>query len=471
MCNFVQKLTVMQIPDEFVRSLEGLGGVAAGLADAIANTTPQVSVRFNRSKSGTQLPDGVAGCPAGDAVPWCSEGLYLDERPQFTPDPLLHAGCYYVQDASSMIIAHVVRHLSKGYGHPVTYLDACAAPGGKTTAAISALPEGSLVVANEYDGKRAMILAENIVKWGYPDVMVTRGDTSRLTRAGVMFDIVGADVPCSGEGMMRKEAAAVTQWSPGLVAECAALQRSILDNLVPLVRPGGYLIYSTCTYNIDENERNVEYLISEYGMEPIEIPTDPSWGIAHGITDSCRHALRFMPHMTRGEGLFMAILRRPADAPTTRMAKTKNRKVANAPVPKEAAAIVSPTMLDTHRLISDGQAVTLIPRTFQAERAAIADTCDVIADGVAVGTVKGRDLIPAHACAMVPDLLADSVPRVELSHDQALDYLRREAVTLPDGTPRGHVIVTYAGHPLGWMKNLGNRANNLYPAEYRIRNL
>lgn len=461
----------MQIPEQFVSSLERLGSVAEGLADAIANTAPQVSVRFNRCKSGAQMPDAVAGCPTGDAVPWCPEGVYLDERPQFTPDPLLHAGCYYVQDASSMIIAHVVRHLTEGCDRPIAYLDACAAPGGKTTAAISALPTGSLIVANEYDGKRAMILAENIVKWGYPDVMVTRGDTARLTRAGVMFDIVGADVPCSGEGMMRKEAAAVAQWSPGLVAECAALQRSILGNLVPLVRPGGYLIYSTCTYNIDENERNVEYLMSEYGMELIEIPSDPSWGIAHGVTDSCAHALRFMPHMTRGEGLFMAVLRRPADVPTLRMAKPKNRKAANAPIPKEATAIVSPMMLDTHRLRCDGQSVTLIPRTFQAERTAIADACDVIADGVAVGSVKGRDLIPAHACAMVPGLVSDSIPRVDLSHDRARDYLRREAVTLPDGTPRGHVIVTYAGHPLGWMKNLGNRANNLYPAEYRIRNL
>ena len=167
----------------------------------------------------------------------------------------------------------------------------------------------------------------------------------------------------------------------------------------------------------------------------------------------------------------MAVLRRPADAPTLRMAKPKNRKTSNAPVPKEATAIISPAMLDKHRLSCDGQTVTLTPRTFQAERAAIAEACDVIADGVAVGTVKGRDLIPAHACAMVPGLVAGDVPRVELSHEQALDYLRREAVTLPDGTPRGHVIVTYAGHPLGWMKNLGNRANNLYPAEYRIRNL
>ena len=203
----------------------GLGDAVAALAEG----SPEVSVRVNRHK-----PSAV---DSAEIVPWCEDGRYLSERPVFALDPCWHQGRYYVQEAGSMFVGHVVRSLSREWTGPVAVLDACAAPGGKTTAVIDALPEGSLVVANEYVPSRAAVLKENIVKWGCPSVIVTRGDTASLSRLGEMFDLVVADVPCSGEGMMRKDEDAVAQWSEGLVRDCAALQWEIVCNLWEILAP------------------------------------------------------------------------------------------------------------------------------------------------------------------------------------------------------------------------------------------
>lgn len=293
------------LPDGFVDSLAALGDKARRLCDALL-TSPSLSVRSNiRKKS----PD-YADFPADGRVPWCDEGLYLSSRPSFTLDPALHQGRYYVQDASSMFLGYVVRQITDGVSTPLLALDACAAPGGKTTALIDALPAGSVVVANEYVPKRAAILKENVMKWGYPGVIVTRDDTSRIPGACADFDIVVADVPCSGEGMMRKDSTAVEQWSQALVDECAVRQREIVDNLWGAVAPGGFFIYSTCTFNRYENEQVVDHMVDDLGAESVDIPVDDGWNIATGIGTSAR-CFRFLPGFTRGEGLFMAVLRKP----------------------------------------------------------------------------------------------------------------------------------------------------------------
>ena len=286
-------------------------------ADALLQalqTEPSVAVRVNRRKA---MP------PATDnPVAWCRSGIYLDARRQFTFDPLLHSGCYYVQDASSMFISHV---LSQVVGNsPVAYLDLCAAPGGKTTAAIDALPDGSLVVANEIDSRRAQILRENVVKWGYPHCVVTNSDASRLGKLHEAFDIVAADMPCSGEGMMRKDDEAVAQWTPALVEQCAARQREIASDIWQALKPGGIFIYSTCTFNRAENEDMVDFLVRSLGAEPVDIVSDPSWGIHKGV-DTPYPCFRFMPHLTRGEGLFMAVVRKNGEYAEKETKKDKNK--------------------------------------------------------------------------------------------------------------------------------------------------
>lgn len=358
-----------------------------------------------------------------------------------------------------MFVGHVASHIVDiTGGTPLHVLDACAAPGGKTTALADALPAGSVVVANEYDRQRASVLAENIAKWGNPAVIVTQGDTSRFRKLRGTFDIILVDAPCSGEGMMRKDAQAVEQWSPALVAQCAARQKEILDNLVDCIAPGGFLIYSTCTFNRQENEEIVEWLTDSYGMQPVAVTVDPSWGImatsAAGVT--CH---RFLPSLVRGEGLFMAVMRVPGTHTPHRPADTRVKSI-----PEVSSWVPSLVTL------KKGDTVfSLPPAALSLYKEIESKAANILAPGVEIATVKGRDLIPAAPLALSTAIAPDAFPRVEVSREEALAFLRRDAVTLPSGTPRGHILLTFGRYPLGFVKNIGNRANNLYPANWRIR--
>ncbi|MBR5638690.1 MAG: RsmB/NOP family class I SAM-dependent RNA methyltransferase, partial [Muribaculaceae bacterium] len=266
----------MKINEDFIRRINNLllSDEARAMLQSIESGEPVISVRFNDAK-------GFVPPAALEMVPWCATGAYLSERPQFTFDPHFHAGSYYVQDASSMFIYHVIKKL---ISKPVNHLDLCAAPGGKTTAALQALPQGSVVVANEIVTPRAQVLRENIIKWGLDNCLVTNDSPKTLGRLENVFDIIAADVPCSGEGMFRKDEEAVSQWSPQLVAQCAARQREILRDIWPALKPGGLLIYSTCTYNLDENEHMAHYIANEMGANFVEVPVEKSWNIAGDLT-------------------------------------------------------------------------------------------------------------------------------------------------------------------------------------------
>ena len=454
---------MMNLPEGFTESLtKGSGATLfAGLPEALA-LDPVTSVRLN----GAKTPDG-GWRDDTRPVGWAPAGRYLASRPAFIFDPLMHQGAYYVQDASSMIIGHVVHCLCAGADNPVSYLDACAAPGGKTGAAIDALPSGSVVWANEYMPHRAAVLRENLAKQGYPLTIVTTGDTARFAGMEVEFDIVAADVPCSGEGMMRKDADAVAQWSPRLVEQCAAIQREILTNIWPALRPGGYLIYSTCTFNRRENEENVRWLIDTFGAEPVEIPVDPSWGIAPAL-DADFPAYRFIPGLTEGEGLFMAIVRKPGDEAFHAPAAVRDirRKSDRRPTQKKAP--------QTAALMAQG-AAWLLPE-WEAKIEIDGDKLIAVFSPQIAGqhprleiaTVKGRDAVPSQQLALSCAYCRGAFPEVEIDRLQALRYLRGEAPELRADTPRGHILLTYRRLPLGFVKNIGNRSNNLYPRPWRI---
>ncbi len=448
------------LPSQFVSRLRQLGLKETDrLIEALENSEPTVSVRPNGSRP--WLPPGVA-----DEVPWLTSARYLDDRPLFTLMPELHQGRFYVQDASSMFVATVLRQLFDCSGRPVTMLDACAAPGGKTTAAIDALPPGSLVVANEFDYRRASVLHENVVKWGYPSVVVSRGDTSRFRKLQSVFDVIAVDAPCSGEGMFRKEEVAVSQWSEALVTECADCQREILDNVWKSLKPGGYLIYSTCTFNRDENEDMVSWLLENHEAESVEIKTGQSWGVVLSpLTDNGIYAYRFMPGVVRGEGLFMSVLRKAGDLPAAADRPDRKREKKDRELSEAAGWLAETDLFDIRR---DGDTIEAVPSLHRKTVALLDRYLDVVSRGVTLATVKGRDLIPDHALAMSSALRRGSFPEVEIDLRSALAYLRCEAIQLPEDTPRGFVIVTYGGYPLGFMKNLGNRANNLYRREWRI---
>lgn len=432
------------------------------LLDALCGE-PETSVRLNRRK----LPP-LPLYPGMSPVAWCVSGNYLEERPQFTLNPLLHSGTFYVQDASSMVYETIVRSIAGD--STIAACDLCAAPGGKTTAILNALPEGSVMLANELIPARASILKENLCKYGYPDLIVTNTDTERLAAMKGRFSLIGVDAPCSGEGMMRKEEAAITQWSEGLIRQCAALQREILGNAVQMLAPGGYLIYSTCTFNTIEDEDNAAWLAATFGMEPIDTGLAGKDGI-QGQVKGDIPCLRFMPGFTRGEGLFLAVFRKPYKPATISRPnlKKKGKKGVKTKTDPRLAAIAKSWIKEDFDIIDhDGRLLALSNAT-----AALLDDIPkgvrIMAAGVEVGEIKGKDLLPTHQLAM-STAMAHPFPEVELTAEDALLYLSKEAITLPEGTPKGFVTATYKGWPIGFLKNLGYRSNNLYPQEYRIKN-
>ncbi len=457
---------------------ETLGAEEAAALVAALDTEPVTAVRLNPRKVREGAPLQVEEAFAqGKSVAWCRDGLVLCSRPQFTLMPEWHGGLFYVQEPASMVISEVVHRLCGRIGRSdIRYLDTCAAPGGKTTAALSALPDEAFVVANEFVPSRANILLENLTKWGAPNAGVTCGDTAAFRKLPVAFDIVAVDAPCSGEGMMRKDEEARRQWSEGLVKQCAALQREIVDNAWTALRPGGYMIYSTCTFNRSEDEEMLRYIADELGGVSVDTGIGSDFGIPGAIVPGL-HALRFMPHRTCGEGLFMGVMRKPGEAlPDT--SKANNASKANKKKRKQKgdakAPDVLPRLLENPESFCFSQSAAGVWHAVPREQAefvtALEGAARVMSAGVALGQAKGKDFIPNPALAL-STAASETFLKVDVDLATALNYLRREAVTLPADTPRGYVTVCYRGLPLGFMKHLGNRSNNLYPQHWRIRNL
>lgn len=450
-----------QLHAQFIENIRQLfpGDEGEQLLSTIAGTAAETSVRVNAAKTAMRPA-------AAERVPWCSTGYYLQGHEPFTFDPIFHAGLYYVQDASSMIVDYIIRRL---IDRPVRYLDLCAAPGGKTTAAVSALPHGSLMVCNEVVPQRAAILKENVMKWGIPGCVVTSDDSSRFGRLTHFFDVVAADVPCSGEGMFRKDPGAVEQWSPALVAQCAERQRLIIDNVWDAIAPGGLFIYSTCTYNRDENEAMVEYIEAKYGATVVGLDLPLEWNVAPGVgKDGC---CRFLPHRTRGEGLFVCVLRKPGDDEARTAFADKRRTGTRSGVAAKVPDAVRNWLTGGSGEFAfslNGDTVVAVPQGLARDVEAVSRQVKVLSGGVEVGTVKGKDIVPSQSLALSTALNRDAFVTVEVGYSDAIAYLRGDAIMLGDA-PRGIVLLQYQGVPIGFAKQLGNRANNLYPREWRIR--
>ena len=450
----------MALPKEFINILTEI--LEADERDRLLNalqTEPQVSIRFN-----PLIPDAESlalqslECSADGRVPWAGNAVYLDHRPQFTLDPLIHMGCYYVQEASSMFLEQAVRKCVSG---PVKALDLCAAPGGKSTLLASLLPEGSLLVSNEIQRSRAQILAENMTKWGRTGVMVTCNTPKQIGQSNLMFDLIAVDAPCSGEGMFRKDEGAVTDWSLQNVEMCAERQRQIIEDIWPALKPGGYLIYSTCTFNRHEDEDNVQWIIEQFGAEAIKIDTNPEWNIKASLTQDNLPVYHFMQHLTRGEGFFLCLLRKPDGA--FREIPQKPFK-ADPSVPAECRKWLN----DGYEYYVKGDSIYALPAPLASDMNQVSKELYALIPGIEVAVRKGHDWVPAHALAMSDALNTEAFNKVDITRKQALEYLHCDALRLEDA-PRGIVLLTYKGIPLGFAKNLGNRANNMYPQEWRIR--
>lgn len=445
----------MELSTEFITRTKALfGNERYACFESALDANPVVSIRYNRDK--------IACGEMWSPVLWATDAEYLDSRPFFTADPFFHAGCYYVQEASSMFLEQVVRQYVET---PVRALDLCAAPGGKSTHLLSVLPKGSILVANEPVPQRTQVLAENIIKWGSPYVAVTRNEPVDFAVLEDFFDFMLIDAPCSGEGMFRKDSFAVEQWSVSNVEQCVKRQRAIIADVWHALRPGGLLVYSTCTFNSAENEECVQWIAEELGAEVLPLNVADDWGITGNLAGSEFPVYRFIPGYTNGEGFFLSVLRKNGSSVA---AKTKrNQPVACSAKIKATVQnwVIAPNEYD---FIMQNDNVVAFPKEHTAVFAELIARTRCVHSGLPIASLKHDKPLPVHALAMSVNINASAFNSVELERVQALSYLHRETLRLPNA-PFGMLLLTYDGVPLGFAKNVGNRANNLYPSEWRIR--
>jgi 16S rRNA C967 or C1407 C5-methylase (RsmB/RsmF family)/NOL1/NOP2/fmu family ribosome biogenesis protein len=449
----------MNLPVSFIERIKvTLGDEAEAFFEALAATAP-VSRRWNPVKK-----QPVFSQPIG----WCDMAEYLSERPIFTLDPHLHAGAYYVQEASSMMIDFALRSVFQKKDKPLKILDLCAAPGGKSTLLANFLGGEGLLVSNEVIKTRVTILKENLIKWGVTNIAITNHEAEDFAALEGFFDVVVVDAPCSGEGLFRKDANAAEEWSLDNVALCSARQKKILANIEKTLAANGVLLYSTCTYNAQENIENVAWLMQNAGYEAITI-TDLSQFGAVTITKDDATGYQCYPHKVKGEGFFFALLRKQNEPLEKAFLPKKFKNLEK--ISKQQNDILKPFFsknVDIECFMKKNGVIVALPSAMLDDAMLLENSLQRIGVGVEVGEIKGKDFVPSQALAL-SRWVAEDFAHVELSLEQALQYLRREPFSLDEQAQKGWSLMRYEGLNLGWAKLLPNRLNNYYPQEWRIR--
>lgn len=447
----------MSWPEDFIRQMQHqLGDQQEAFINSLQAPAP-VSIHLNPRKP---LPLQHAL----ETVPWNPNGRYLSERPVFTLDPLFHAGAYYVMEASSMFLAEAARQCVD-LKEDLNVLDLAAAPGGKTTVLASVLSPNSLLLSNEVINSRYQTLKYNVTKWGYPNIWTLNNDAQGLKNLGPFFDLIVVDAPCSGEGLFRREPEAAREWSPEQVQYCSARQKKILADTIDLIRPGGCLIYSTCTFNELENDQNARWLNKEMGLHPLELNLPPQWNI-----QTTNLGYQFYPHRLKGEGFYLACFRKEG-APLSQERKKKNNfKSPLQKIAKKEKSIIQPWIKAeqdfTAFLHPKTQEIHLIPACLEESAHRIAGHIRKIHLGTVLGSLKRDQLIPSPSWAL-STWKAQSIPAVELEEKEALSFLKKDVLPV-EKIPKGWQLITFKNKGLGWVKGLGNRANNYYPNGWRI---
>ncbi|MEI9947211.1 MAG: Fmu (Sun) domain protein [Chitinophagaceae bacterium] len=455
----------MQLPQRLLDSLKDVKGFDKEAFEKVHASGEQVtSVRINPFKSATvsrepSVEELFHDSRLTSPVPWTQHGFYLAKRPSFTFDPLFHAGCYYVQEASSMFLEQALKQtvdLSK----PLKVLDLCAAPGGKSTHIQSLISKDSLLVSNEVIKSRANILKDNIIKWGCQNVMVTNNDPKDFAKLEGYFDVIVIDAPCSGSGLFRREPEAIEEWSENNVQLCSQRQQRIMADVWAALKENGILIYSTCSYSKDEDEEIVNWLMNELPAANCPLQIDKSWG----ITES-GNGYRFWPDKVKGEGFFIACFQKNNEQEEN-FFKTKNKP--GPATKREMEMIASWTSTDNSQFIKYKNTVYAWPSLLVNDFNWLLSQLRVIYSGILTGELMRDKLVPDHALAM-SGLVKAGVTKIELTYEEAIHYLQRKDLSINPGT-KGWQLVTYQDYNLGWINALPNRINNYYPKELRILN-
>lgn len=460
----------MELPVELLNALKNVKGFDREAFEKIHASGEQVtSIRVNPAKwiigetsekimnVRPEAPLATSYSPLATQIPWTQFGYYLPDRPSFTFDPLFHAGCYYVQEASSMFLEQAVKQtldLSK----PVKVLDLCAAPGGKSTHLQSLLSKESLLVSNELIRSRVNILKDNIIKWGAGNVMVTRNDPADFSGMDNFFDMIVIDAPCSGSGLFRRDEGAIDEWSENNVRLCSQRQQRILSDILPALKKNGILVYATCSYSQQEDEDIVKWMQEDFPLEYCPLAIEPGWGIIE-----TGNGYRFWPDKVKGEGFFLAVLRKQSgeEYPSIRV-KKKQLPLSG----KETELLKDWIMTEELFFIKHKNTVYAWPEARVPELDFLLERLNVIYSGVLAGELIREKLVPAHALAMSL-ITSSSVGGIELSKEETIRYLQRKDIQ-SSSAEKGWQMVCFNGLSLGWVNILSNRVNNYYPRELRI---
>ncbi|MEO7444548.1 MAG: methyltransferase domain-containing protein [Ferruginibacter sp.] len=456
----------MQLPDNLLANLKNIPGFDRQAFIDIHNSEEKItSFRLNPHKTKNITSAEIFEGIEMRAIPWSIDAFYLSTRPSFTLDPLFHAGAYYVQEASSMFLEQALRQ-SIDLGRNLNVLDACAAPGGKSTHIQSLISAESILVSNEVIKSRVSVLAENITKWGADNVVVTNNDTRDFNRLPEYFDVIVVDAPCSGSGLFRKDPNAIKEWGLEQVGICSRRQQSILQDLIPSLKPGGILIYSTCSYSAEEDEAISDFLVQMENLISLPLQVNPEWKIVTSYSPGTESpGYRFYPDKLEGEGFYLSVFQKPGEL-------KKNDHNNGRPKFK---------LLSAAEKVITGKFILLPPPMvlFHFEKSVIAISYDLFEEltlisrslyirqaGIEMGNIIRNEFIPHHALAL-SKFVSPEVYRIELNREDALEYLRRN-IFFPLSEDTGWVLVSYKEIALGWIKVLPGRINNYYPKSWRI---
>jgi 16S rRNA C967 or C1407 C5-methylase (RsmB/RsmF family)/NOL1/NOP2/fmu family ribosome biogenesis protein len=442
----------VNLPTDFEKQLQNEWPLQAQeVISSIQDGNPPTSVRLN--------PNKFKGDLNTKAIPWAKNGYYLPERPSFISDPWWHGGAYYVQEASSMLIEQaILQHVPTDT--PITAIDLCAAPGGKTTHLQSLLHPQSLIIANEVIKQRASILGQNVEQWGCNNIWITNQDPQQIGNMTHWADLILVDAPCSGEGLFRRDHHAVEEWSLDHVKLCANRQQRIIHDVWNSLKPGGLLIYSTCTFNHSENEKNLAQFTEELGIEWLPLELENAWKT---VSQPNAHGYHAFPGYTEGEGFFLAIGRKPFDTvQPTNFKKKKQVKL----TPLSSTTWASYINNTEEFVVTPSN--TIIQQEHAQHFQYLLQHVPIYRTGTLLGEEKGKKLVPSHAMALSQDLNLNHVSILEVNQETAYRYLKREVLPSNLSCEKGFLLVTYRGVPLGWVKNVGNRMNNILPSARRI---
>jgi 16S rRNA C967 or C1407 C5-methylase (RsmB/RsmF family)/NOL1/NOP2/fmu family ribosome biogenesis protein len=449
-----QNLFLKTLPEALLKDLRAIKNFDEAAFISAHQLPPVTSLRLNPAKEIGLFPDQ-------QRVPWCAGGVYLRERPVFTLDPAYHAGAYYVQEASSMFLGHLLKSMIRG--NNLRVLDLCAAPGGKSTLIASLLDKDSLLICNEVIRARASILDENMARWGHTNTWVAGNDPRDFGRLTGYFDVIVVDAPCSGSGLFRKDAHALGEWSEANVQLCSGRQQRILADVWPALKEDGILIYATCSYSPQEDEEILDWLAAEYNVTPLAVDIPETWGMTRVSTAKNMAGYRFFPDKVNGEGFFIAALQKNEEEEATKPIRFKSAH--NKRIQEQAGYLLND---DDFSFIGFGK------DDFCAIRAAHEPDLQLLQKyvylrntGLKLGVPAAKEWLPAHEVALAIDANT-RIPGVNVTREQALRFLKKEEMGISD-IEKGWHIIRYEGLGLGWIKSLGNRVNNYLPKHWRIR--